>query len=128
MYGSNCVLCYGTWNRKSQMKGLIPSSTSELKEKLRKRFSMVDVPEWNTTKTCRLCGGITVETEIKIRTRKKENGKLVKKKKETRDLRKCQDCNLILNQDRNGAIHILQNWNHFQQYGVKDSKFLPNSN
>ena len=79
------------------MKGLIPSPTSGIKEKLRKRFAMVDVPEWNTTKTCRLCGGITVETEIKIRTRKKENGKLVKKKKETRDLKKCQDCNLILN-------------------------------
>jgi transposase len=110
------------------MKGLIPSPTSGIKERLRKRFAMVDVPEWNTTKTCRLCDGITTETGIKIRIKKKENGKFIKKKKETRDLKKCQDCGCILNRDRNGAMNILKNWLHFEQHKVWNPKFLPNSN
>jgi hypothetical protein len=51
----NCVLAYGMWNRKSQMKGLIPSPTCGLRQELAKHFTVVDTPEPYTTKTCSKC-------------------------------------------------------------------------
>ena len=53
------------------MKGLIPSPTTGIKEKLRKRFTMVDVPEWNTTKLCRVCKSETEKPGIYIKIKKK---------------------------------------------------------
>ena len=120
-YGVNCILCYGVWNRRSQIKGLIPSPTVGFKEKLRKRFFMVDVPEWNTTKTCFQCSGELKPTNIKTYYKKKGEVKT----KECWELRRCSQCKKFINRERNGAFNILQNWIHFEQNGVWDARFLP---
>ena len=49
------VLAYGAWNRNTQMRGLIPSPTCGFRRLLAKKFTVVDTPEPNTTKTCSLC-------------------------------------------------------------------------
>jgi len=70
-FGKDCVLAYGCWNRRKQMPRLHPSPTVGIKEKLRKKFAMVNVPEWNTTKTCYLCDGETAPSGIKIKIKRK---------------------------------------------------------
>jgi hypothetical protein len=127
-FGKDPLLCYGLWNRQSQIKGLIPSPTTGFKEKLRNRFDMVDVPEWNTTKTCRLCSGECKEPGIQIRIWKKRKGEWKKIKKETRDLKECKNCGTILNRDRNGALNILHNFCYYEKNGSWDPRFLPNRN
>jgi hypothetical protein len=51
-FGPDCVLAYGSWNRNTQMRGLIPSPTCGFRRLLAKKFTVVDTPEPNTTKTC----------------------------------------------------------------------------
>jgi hypothetical protein len=60
-FGKDCVLGYGSWCASTQLKNLMPSPTSGIKEKLRKNFMLVTVPEWNTTKTCNQCGGKVIK-------------------------------------------------------------------
>jgi hypothetical protein len=51
----DCVLAYGMWNRKTQMRGLIPSPTCGMRKALAKEFTVIDTPEPYTTKTCSKC-------------------------------------------------------------------------
>ena len=92
------------------MKNLMPSPTIGLREKIRQRFHMVIVPEWNTTKICHACNGTTSNSGVKIKVKRKRNGKLQEVEVETRDLRRCDNCRRFLNRDRNGALNILRNW------------------
>jgi hypothetical protein len=43
------------WNRKTQMRGLIPSPTCGMRKALAKEFTVIDTPEPYTTKTCSKC-------------------------------------------------------------------------
>jgi hypothetical protein len=71
----NCVLAYGMWNRKTQMRGLIPSPTCGLRRALSKHFTIIDTPEPNTTKTCSKC----LEGEMKeVKKRPHPNPKKIK--------------------------------------------------
>ena len=55
-FGANVVLAYGSWNRTTQMRGLIPSPTTRMRSLLSKHFLfLIDVPEYNTTVTCYKC-------------------------------------------------------------------------
>lgn len=60
-FGKDAILAYGSWNRISQMKGLIPSPTTGIYKVLSKHFDVVTVPEYNTTKTCNKCMKKTLE-------------------------------------------------------------------
>jgi len=120
-FGMDCVLAYGTWNRTSQMKGLIPSQTSGMRNQLSKHFTVVNTPEWNTTKTCSKCLKGTME---KCKTREHPN---LKKKREdpdakldVRGLRRCnnvKECGVFANRDYNAAINIRSNLFHRIHYG-----------
>ena len=56
-YGLDCVIYYGNWSRKDQMKGCEPSPIVGLKKALRKRFSVIEVDEFRTSRTCNACMG-----------------------------------------------------------------------
>jgi len=43
-FGEDCVLAYGSWNRNTQMRGLIPSPTCGFRRLLAKKFTVVDTP------------------------------------------------------------------------------------
>jgi hypothetical protein len=54
-FGADCVLAYGNWTEKNQMRGLIPSQTGGMRKILARHFEVVTTPEPNTTKTCSKC-------------------------------------------------------------------------
>ena len=54
-YGSDCLIFYGHWSRKDQMKGCNPSPVVGLKKLISKRFKTVDVDEYKTSITCNSC-------------------------------------------------------------------------
>ena len=56
-YGKDCVIHYGDWSRKEQMKGCVPSLGVGMKKLLEKRFALTEVDEFKTSKTCNLCFG-----------------------------------------------------------------------
>lgn len=103
-FGSDCVLAYGSWNRSSQMKGLIPSPTSGIRRKLSRHFTVIDVSEYNTTKTCCKCEEKTMGSFLK---REDKKGRLV----DVRGIRRCQneECGVIMNRDYNASINIRKN-------------------
>jgi hypothetical protein len=49
-YGSNCKLLMGDWSRSTQMKHFISTPMIGLKRKLRKKFEIINVDEYNTSK------------------------------------------------------------------------------
>lgn len=57
LFGANAVLAYGTWSSWNGMKGLPSSPLGSFKKRLAQKFTVVDVPEYNTSKTCSRCHG-----------------------------------------------------------------------
>ncbi len=57
MYKGDCILHYGDWSRKDQMKGCAPSLGVGMKRMLSKRFEVREEDEYKTSKTCNLCLG-----------------------------------------------------------------------
>jgi ssDNA-binding Zn-finger/Zn-ribbon topoisomerase 1 len=117
-FGEKVLLCYGHWNAKKQLPGLIPSPTVGIRKKLQDRFLSVDVPEWNTTVTCNGCGGRTVG----MKRQKKEGSE---ETVSIHGLQQCTVCKTWLNRDRNAAKNIRNNFLYFQQHGKWDPKFMP---
>lgn len=54
-YGSKCILLYGNWERTSTMKYNKPTPRVGLKNKLLKHFTMYNIDEYKTSKTCFHC-------------------------------------------------------------------------
>lgn len=53
--GRPVALLYGNWSRSSQMKGLIPTPGIELKKECARRFRMLDIDEFGSSKYCAEC-------------------------------------------------------------------------
>ena len=70
-FGTDVVLAYGNWMEQHQMKWLPPSPTSGLRRVLERHFTVVVVPEYNTTKTCSKCNQKSMRPFL-YRTRKKK--------------------------------------------------------
>jgi hypothetical protein len=111
-FGEDVVLAYGNWNRVHQMKGLIPSPTCGIKRKLCQHFTVIDVPEYNTTKTCCKCQQPTMD-KWEERKRLCKNGQWVC----VRGIRRCQneECGVIMNRD-NAAINIRKNLIYYLEH------------
>jgi hypothetical protein len=109
------------------MKGLIPSQTCGLRRMLEKHFTVVDTPEWNTTKTCSKCE----EGEMKPCMKrfhpnpKRTKGENSTCKFDVRGLRRCnnENCRVFINRDYNAAINIRSNLVHYIKHGRWDSRF-----
>ncbi len=56
-YGKDCVLHFGDWSRKEQMKNCAPSLGVGMKKVLQKNFDVTEVDEFKTSKMCNLCFG-----------------------------------------------------------------------
>lgn len=56
-YREDCVLYYGDWSTKDQMKGCDPSTTRGMKKMLLRRFQLEEVDKYLTSKTCNRCQG-----------------------------------------------------------------------
>jgi hypothetical protein len=117
-FGKKVLLCYGHWNRRSQMPGLIPSPTVGIRKKLQDRFLSVDVPEWNTTVTCNECNARTAGMK---RQKKEGSDEIVS----IHGLRYCNTCKTFLNRDKNAAKNILNNFLYFEKHGTWNPLFMP---
>ena len=49
-FGKDCVLAYGDWSRTTQMKGTISTPNIGLKKVLLRKFEIIDINEYNTSK------------------------------------------------------------------------------
>ena len=56
-YGGRCVVKFGNWSRRSQMKGCQPTPNLHLKKLISRRFRVDEVDEFRTSKICNLCMG-----------------------------------------------------------------------
>ena len=91
-FGDNAVLAYGTWNRCSQMKGLIPSPTSGIRKLLSHHFTVIDTPEYNTTKLCSKCHtGTMMPVMNRQREKKQKDGTTKMVTYDVRGLRRCNN-------------------------------------
>jgi hypothetical protein len=125
-FGKDCVLAYGTWNRKTQMRGLIPSQTCGMRRLLSKHFTVVDTPEPNTTKTCSKCLEGTMEPCKKRHySNPKKKEKYPDRELDVRGLRRCNNekCKVFINRDYNAAINIRSNLVHRIHHGSWHPKF-----
>ena len=61
---NNIVLAYGSWKETHQMKGLMSSPTTGIKQILKQHFTVITVPEYYTTTTCSHCNQRTMESFI----------------------------------------------------------------
>jgi len=111
-FGRDCVLAYGTWNRNSQMKGLIPSQTCGMRRALSKKFTVINTPEAYTTKTCSKCFEGTMEKCLsRLHPNPKKKRENPDAKIDVRGLRRCNNekCRVYFNRDYNAAINICSN-------------------
>ena len=86
-------MAYGTWNRATQMKGLIPSPTCGIRKLLSQHFTVIDTPEYNTTKLCCKCQIGHMKPVMKRKIRKKvwngEEKEWIEKEIDVHGLRRC---------------------------------------
>jgi len=145
-FGKKPLIAYGSWSCSMQMKGLIPSPTSGMQRLLSKRFEVINVPEFNTTKTCSKCLIGEMEkclerTCPRCNSLRKKNLKkyeviedvLCKKCKkvgyirslDVRGLCCCNNisCAVLMNRDYNAAINIRNNLLHYLKEGSWHPKF-----
>ena len=111
-FGDGCVLAYGDWSSPVQIKGTVSSPTVGLRRMLSKHFTVIDVPEYNTTKTCCKCNEPLMKAFLyRKRRRKKEEENEDAKAYPVRGIRRCQneECGVIVNRDYNAAINIRLN-------------------
>ena len=55
-FGKNLLLCYGNWSRTKQMKYIMPTKGIGLRRLINKKYDVVLVDEYNTSKLCSHCG------------------------------------------------------------------------
>jgi len=133
-FGTDAVLAYGNWSRSTQMRGLIPSPTCGIKRMLSQHFTIIDTPEYHTTKLCSKCHtGIMEPVKNKTITKKKWNGTSkveVQCEIDVRGLRRCNnaECAVLFNRDYNAAMNIRQNLLHYIDHGCWADRFMKKSN
>ena len=64
-YGSNCTIYYGDWSRKDQLQGCAPSPTVGLRKCVSRKFRVISVDEYRTSKTCNRCMGELSRYKVK---------------------------------------------------------------
>ena len=55
-FGKNLLLCYGNWSRTKQMKYIMPTKGIGLRRIIRKKYDVVLIDEYKTSKLCSHCG------------------------------------------------------------------------
>lgn len=116
------VLSYGSWSNIAGRsgaacnKGIPPCIGVGLRRKLSQHFLILVTPEYNTSKTCSLCGSSCrecAEVDVQFRTRLLAKADTDEKRRRAeratvRGLRRCQNecCSAYLNRDYNAAINI----------------------
>lgn len=54
-YGSDCTINYGNWSSGHQIKGCLPTPNQGMRRLISKRFHVIDIDEYKTSKVCNLC-------------------------------------------------------------------------
>jgi len=131
--GDNIIIGYGTWSS-LQTKGCMPSPTTGIRKLLAQHFTVINVPEDNTTKICCKChkGKMCATKKRKFHKKKTfiEDGEIqIRCKEVTRDvrgLRRCnnKNCGALFSRDYNGAINIRKNLLYYKKHGNWNSKFM----
>ena len=100
-YGEECVIFYGNWSGRSQLKGCKPFPTSAIRKLFEKKFCVVEVDEYKTSVICNLC-------QSRLCKYRKQNGTL------SHARLYCSDCKLeekrtkrFVDRDINAAKNIL---------------------
>ena len=117
-YGSNIVIGLGNWsiNVSKQMKGCMPTPNKGLIKLLKKRFDVISVDEYKTSKI--YSNDTTKElTNVKVK-RGKKNKSIHKLLTPTRNPN-----GVILNRDRNACKNILLIMKEFLQTQTRKAEF-----
>src|SRR5690606_16526770 len=72
-YGADAVLAYGDWSSWTGKKGLASSPITGFRNRLAKKFTVVVVPEQNTTQICSRCGKKLQPDDTRTRLSKNED-------------------------------------------------------
>ena len=56
-YGRDCTVYFGDWSASTQQKGCAPSPTVGIRRLLSKRFKVINVDEFRTSRICNACQG-----------------------------------------------------------------------
>lgn len=78
-YGKNCKLIMGDWCQSKQMKNFVPTPMIGLKRKLRKKFEIINLDEYNTSKLGYITEMETQNIRLPIKVPiKDENNKIMR--------------------------------------------------
>ena len=111
----------GNWcGETQQMPGNIPSPSRGLRRRLAWDFTILDVPEANTTKLCSRCvrhgrRGV-MESCLRRRSARPPDHKM----EEVRGLRRCNNavCRVYFSRDYNSDINMLIQGRHYIEHGI----------
>jgi len=76
-YGKDCKLLMGDWSPSVQMKNFMPTPMIGLKRKLRKKFEIINLDEYNTSKLSYITETETENLRLRIKVAKKDENKKV---------------------------------------------------
>jgi hypothetical protein len=102
-------LMYGNWSQTKQMRNFIPTPGIGFKRRLAKKFKIITVDEFNTSKLCCTCHQETIKHLPNVNS-----------------LLRCKnvDCNKFYDRDVNGSTNILNLGIYYIKYKTRPDPFL----
>ena len=118
MNNKKILLLYGNWSRDTQMKGCISAPNIGFKKLLQKRFEILEVNEYNTSK---LYNKTFTELE-NVSVRKNQHKKHLH---EILTLKGNPENRIFVNRDVNACKNILYLVKYYLQYQGRPKEFKP---
>ena len=112
------LLLYGNWSRDTQMKGCIPAPNIGFKKLLLKRFEILEINEYNTSKLYNKTFKELKNVSIKKNKHKKYLHEILTPKEET------EWC-IFVNRDKNACKNILYLGKYFLRNQSRPIEFCP---
>lgn len=114
------LLLYGNWSRDTQMKGCIPAPHIGFKKLLLKRFEILEVNEYNTSKLYNKTFKELENVSVRKNKHKKHLHEILTPKEET------ERC-IFVNRDKNACKNILYLGKYFLRNQSRPIEFCPKS-